>query len=224
MIALRERRLVLGALAVVLLAAIAIWLVAFSSVFGVGTVRVEGLHVLTAKQVRQAAHIADGTPLLRLDRAAVEHRVEKLPGVAHASVRTSFPSTVIISVEERVAVGYLKADADYRLVDATGAAYQRVAARPAHLPLLVLPGGIKERATAAALATVAAALPASLRATVASIQALDPTSVTLLLTDQRVVRWGSAERSAEKARILPALLHTQAAQIDVSDPELPYTR
>jgi cell division protein FtsQ len=224
MIALRERRLVLGAIGVVLLAAIAVWLVAFSSVFGVGTVRVDGLRTLTAKQVRQAAHIADGTPLLRLDRAAVEHRVERLPSVAAATVRTSFPSTVIISVRERVAVGYLKAGAGYRLVDGSGEAYQEVSATPAHLPQFVVPGGANAKPTAAAVATVAAALPSSLRAQVLSIQALDPDSITLLLPDQRVVRWGSAQRSADKARILPTLLRTHAAQIDVTDPDLPYTR
>ena len=224
MIALRDRRLVLGAAAVVALAAVAIWLVAFSSVFGVGTVEVAGVRTLTAEQVRQAAHIADGTPLLRLDRAAVEHRVERLPSVAHASVRTSFPSTVVITVQERVAVGYLTSGSAFRLVDATGDAYESVRARPAHLPEFLVAGGAKEHATAAAVATVAAALPADLRAKVVSVQALDPTSVTLLLDDQRLVRWGSPDRSAEKAKILPTLLQTGASQIDLTDPDLPYTR
>lgn len=224
-VVLREKRLVLGAAGFVVVAAVAVWLLAFSSVFGVSTVRVDGVHALTAQQVRRAAAIADGTPLLRLDRAAVEHRVERLPGVAHADVRTSFPSTVLISVTERVPVGYVKAADGYRLVDRTGLAYDSVRTRPARLPLLVLPGGSEAQATAAAVATVAAALPPSLLAQVQSIQALDPTSITLLLSGQRVVRWGSADRSADKARILPVLLRASGvSQVDVSDPDLPYTR
>ena len=228
-VVLREKRLVLGAAGFVALAAVVVWLLAFSSVFGVSTVRVDGVHALTAGQVRKAAAIADGTPLLRLDRAAVEHRVERLPGVAHADVRTSFPSTVVISVTERLPVGYVKTGngdrAGYRLVDRTGLAYETVRTVPARLPLLVVPGGTQGRPTAEAVATVAASLPASLLAQVQSIQALDPTSITLLLSGQRVVRWGSADRSADKARILPVLLRAPGvSQVDVSDPDLPYTR
>jgi cell division protein FtsQ len=71
---------------------------------------------------------------------------------------------------------------------------------------------------------VAAALPASLRRQVTSIEALDPASITLVLTHGRVVRWGSAARTADKARLLPALLAHHTAQVDVTDPDQPFTR
>ncbi|MGI8761658.1 MAG: cell division protein FtsQ/DivIB [Jatrophihabitantaceae bacterium] len=218
------RPLVLGGIAAVLVAAVLTWLLAFSSVFGVGTVEVRGEHVLSAARIRTAAAVPHGTPLLRLDTASIARRVETVPGVAAAVVRTSFPSTVLITVTERVAVGVVRSGTGYALVDATGDQFRTVTARPRGLPLFVVPAGTDARTTGGAVATVASALTPALRAQVASVQALDPNAITLLLTDQRVVQWGSAARSADKARILPALLRGHVSQVDVSDPDQPFTR
>jgi cell division protein FtsQ len=222
---IKNRRLILVSAAVVVIALVLTWLVAFSSVLGVKTITVRGVHTITAAQVRTAAKITNGTPLVRLDKAAVLHGVEALPGVASATVSTSYPSTVVITVTERIAIGYVKnAATAYALVDRTGYQFQRVGTAPTHLPLFVVATGAHARATGGAVATVAAALPAAVRAKVASIQALDPQAITLLLTDDRVVQWGSADRSADKARILPALLKRPGHQFDVTDPDLPFSR
>jgi cell division protein FtsQ len=58
----------------------------------------------------------------------------------------------------------------------------------------------------------------------AVIQADDPAGITLRLRDQRIVRWGSADRSADKARILVTLLRRPGTLFDVSNPDLVYTR
>ena len=221
---LRHRGLILGALALVVVGAVLTWLVAFSSVLGVRTVTVRGTHTLTEAQVRQAAAIGNGTPLVRLDKTGVRHRVEALPDIASAAVTTSFPSTVVITVTERVAVGYVRSGSDVRLVDRTGDQYRSVPSAPKQLPRFVVPAGPDARATGAAVATVAAALPEQVRRDVESIQALDPQAITLLMADGRVVRWGSADRSTDKARILPALLRRDGSEFDVSDPDLPFSR
>jgi cell division protein FtsQ len=221
---LPHRRLILAALALAVVAAVLTWLVAFSSVLGVRTVTVHGTQTLRSAQVRQAAAIANGTPLVRLDKAAVLHRVEALPDVASATVTTSFPSTVVITVTERIAVGYVRSGGDVRLVDRTGDQYRSAPSAPKQLPRFVVSAGPNARATGAAVATVAAAIPAQVRRDVDSIQALDPDAITLLMSDGRVVRWGSADRSTDKARILPALLRRDGTQFDVTDPDLPFSR
>jgi cell division protein FtsQ len=59
---------------------------------------------------------------------------------------------------------------------------------------------------------------------VRSIEALNPSAITLVLTEGRVVQWGSASRTAEKARLLPTLLKHGSSQIDVTNPDQPFTR
>jgi cell division protein FtsQ len=220
----RRRRLLIVIAAVVVAAVVGTWLVAFSPVFGVRTVEVRGTRLLTADQVRTAAGVKHGTPLVRVDTSAITGRVERLADVASAQVSTSFPSTVVITVEERVPVGYVLRSGRFRLVDRTGTEYRAVDRRPSGLAKLVIPTGASEHSTAVAVAQVAAALPAKVRRQVKSIQALDAHSITLVLTKDRVVRWGSADRTADKARLLPALLRHHPNQIDLTDPDQPFTR
>lgn len=220
-------RLIAIAAALVVVAIGAAWLFAFSSVFGVKTVTVRGSQPLSATQelqIRTAADIAHGTPLLRLDTAAIARRVEALPDIASAGVRTSYPSTVFITVALRVAIGVVHTSSGYALVDQTGDQFRTVSAAPKGLPLFVVPNGADARTSGGAVATVAAALSPALRARIASIQALDPNEITVLLIDGRVVRWGSADQSAAKARVLPALLARPGRQFDVSDPDQPFAR
>jgi cell division protein FtsQ len=220
----RLRTIVIVVVAAVLLTAVGTWLIAFSSVFGVRSIDVRGTHVLTAAQVRAAADIHNGTPLVRLDMSAITKRVETLAEVESAQVSTSFPSSVVITVEERVPVGYVRRSGHVVLVDHTGVAYRQVPAAPDRLPRFVLPDGSGSRSAGAAVAEVAASLPPALLHQVRSIEALDRDAITLVLSRDRLVRWGSALRTAEKARLLPVLLKHHVTTVDLTDPDQPFTR
>jgi cell division protein FtsQ len=214
---------VLGMVLVVVAAVI--WAVGFSSLLGVRNVEVQGsFRYLTAAQVEQAAAVPHGRPLLRLDTANIVRRVQRLPDVAAATVRVSYPSTVVVAVAERVGVGYVQDDTGVHLVDHTGLLFRSVAAPPPTLPRFQLAAGPRTQAAAAAAATTAAALPQTVLAKLATIQADDPNGISLLLRDQRVVRWGSADRSSDKARVLVALLGQPGTVLDVSNPDLVYAR
>lgn len=213
----------LGTLVVV--AAAVTWAVAFSPLLGVRTVDVQGsFRYLTSAQVEQAAAVTRGRPLIRLNTASIARRVERLPDVESATVRVSYPSTVVVAVTERVGVGYVQDDTGVHLVDRTGLLFRSVATPPPTLPRFQLAAGPRTQAAAAAAATTAAALPSSVLAKLATIQADDPNGISLLLRDQRVVRWGSADRSVQKARVLVALLAQPGTVFDVSNPDLVYTR
>jgi cell division protein FtsQ len=126
---------------------------------------------------------------------------------------------------ERRPVGYVRTAGGDQLVDRHGVHFRTVPSASAALPRFVLPNGVRARSTGAAVATVAAALPATVRRTVVSIQALDPTSITLVLKQGPIVRWGGADRSADKARVLPTLAAKRNVnQIDLTDPDQPFTR
>lgn len=215
----RRVALVAGTLGVV---AVLIWVALFSSVLGAKRVLVHGARAVPAARIQSVADVPHGRPLLRLDTGAIARRVETLPDVAAASVHVSYPSTVVISVTERVAVGYLLADGKAILVDRSGRQFRTVSVAPAGLPLFDIPAGAT--ATGHAVATVAAALTAPVLRKLASISADDPSAVTLRLRDGRTVQWGSADRSADKAQVLPALLARPGTQFDVSNPDLVVAR
>jgi cell division protein FtsQ len=74
------------------------------------------------------------------------------------------------------------------------------------------------------VATVAAALPPPVLRKLSSITANGPSAITLQLRDGRTVDWGGAERSADKAQVLPALLARSGTEFDVSNPDLVVAR
>lgn len=200
------------------------YVVAFSPVLGVRQIQVTGARTLSTAQVQQAAGISAGTPLVRLDTAAVAARIEAVPVIATATVTVSYPSTVSIAVTERTAV--LRLAGPDRLVDVTGRAYATV---PAGEPTPALPLTSVPTAELPVAAVAAAALPAASRDLVGRIDVDQgpsgaPPTLTLTLTDGRTVEWGTTERSAEKGQLLAAVLGPGGTAvtgntIDLSDPD-----
>ncbi|HEX8095152.1 cell division protein FtsQ/DivIB [Jatrophihabitans sp.] len=202
--------------AAVLVLALLAWLVAFSSVLGVRTVNVVGARTVTAEQLRAAAGIRAGTPLARLDLGAISSRVGAVAPVRTVTVSRSYPASVTIRITERVAIGYRPVDGGQaQLVDGDNVAFRTVRSAPAGLPRLLVPAS---GASSAAAAAVAAALPGKILKSLSSISAPSAESVTLTLRDGRIVLWGGVDRSADKARLLTALLGQPGRYFDLSDP------
>ena len=145
--------------------------------------------------------------------------METIPAVAGADVTTSWPSTVIITVRERVAVGVLREDGRLLLVDRAGARYRRVATRPAGLPLLAVSGGQAARAAAGPGCGGDAGRRCGIGC--GRSRRSDPTAITVVLRSGTLVRWGSSARNGLKARVVEALRHRNVDQIDVTDPRSP---
>jgi hypothetical protein len=79
------------------------------------------------------------------------------------------------------------------------------------------------------LAAAVGALPEPVRGQVLSVAAIVdprgiPGTITLGLTDEREVRWGSPERAADKAAVLVPLLTQPGRVYDVTSPDLPTIR
>lgn len=208
--------------AAALVLALLVWLVAFSSVLGVRTVNVVGARTLTAEQVRAAAGIRSGAPLARLDLGAIRARLSAVAPVRAVTVSRSYPASVTIRITERVAIGYRQVDGGrVVLVDRESVAFSTVAAAPAGLPRLLVPA---EGPQSTAASVVAGALPATILRSLSSISAPSTESVTLTLRDGRIVLWGGIDRSADKARLLTALLGRPGHYFDLSDPSVVTSR
>ncbi|MEO6502267.1 MAG: FtsQ-type POTRA domain-containing protein [Jatrophihabitantaceae bacterium] len=209
-------------IAVVLVLALLVWLVAFTSVLGVRTVKVVGARTLTAEQVRAAAGIRTGAPLARLDLDAVSSRLSAVAPIRTVTVSRSYPATVTIRITERVAVGYRPIDGgQVLLIDRDDVAFRAVKSPPAGLPRLLVTGS---GASSAAAALVAGTLPATIGKTLGSISAPSEESITLTLRDGRTVLWGGVDRSADKARLLSVLLGQPGRYFDLSDPSAVISR
>lgn len=219
----RRRRRV--AIAVVALAGIAgvLWLLLGTSLLGARRVQVEGTVELSDRQVRTAARVPLGTPLLLLDTAAIESRVQQqLRRVAHAQVSRSVTGTVHIAVSERTPVAVAPAEGDaVALVDATATSYALVAAPPPDLPELRVPRVSPTAPAARAAVQVLTELPPALLERVELVSARSPADVVLRLRDDREVHWGGPTRTERKAAVLGPLLTQPGDVFDVSSPSLP---
>ncbi|MGY1807414.1 cell division protein FtsQ/DivIB [Blastococcus sp. SYSU D00669] len=220
----RARRL--RVLLVLPLLATVAWVVWASPLLAVRTVQVDGAGSLTAEEVRDAAGVATGTPLLRVDLDAARARVARLPQVASVQVTRGWPSSVVVTVVERVPLAVVGSDGQRVLVDAEGVLFDTITgpAPDGVVPLDVAAPGPDDAATRAGLAALAA-LPAAVRDQLAEAAADDDGEVTLTLTDGTTVLWGEAGESEAKGRVLTALLDQleagrlePAATIDVSAP------
>lgn len=211
-------------LAIVLLLGLvgtAVWFIGFSSVAAVEEVAVEGTDHLAEAEVRAAAAVPLGDPLVRVDLEAVASRVEALAPVARARVERDWPHAVRITITERVAVAVAQIGGRTRGMDVEGVVFRDYRRPPRGLPRVRVVGDVDREALQQA-ATVLSALPAGLAELVRRVDVETVDRISLVLTGERTVLWGSGEFSEEKAAVLSALLEAQqASRYDVSAPGQP---
>lgn len=218
----RRRTLVVLGLVLALVGA-AGWALFASSLFSVRSVQVTGASRVTPAEVLAAADVAPTTPLARVDTDAVARRVGALVEVRTVSVSRQWPRSVRIVVHERAPAAVQRSGTAYLLVDSTGVAFDTVRKRPHGLPLVTAPASAGERAFRAAMA-VLVSVPDPVRRQLLEVRAASPEQVTLTLTRNRTVMWGSPERGERKAEVLTALMSRRARVYDVSAPDAPTTR
>ena len=231
-------------LGVLALVAGAAWVVLASPLLAVREVGVVGAERVERADVVELASGAVGTPMARVEAAALEDAVASLPLVKEVDVVRAWPGTLEVRLVERVPVVAVAAPSGYRLADADGVVVAEVPAAPADLPLVrstsikdlasikdFAPDGEQASATGsrgsaalAAAADVVAALPPELRADVAEITVTTPDDVRMRLRDGSEAVWGSPAESELKSRVLAALRGQDADVYDVSAPLTPVTR
>jgi cell division protein FtsQ len=212
------------ALAAVAIVAGVAWALLDSRFFVVRSVQVTGTHLVTGSEVRSAAAIPPGLPLIRVNSAAIAQRVERIRQVQSAQVSRDWPDGVTIAVTERTPALAVQSGGGYQLIDRYGVAVEPSLRRPPGLPLFqVAAGAVSVPALRGSPAVYAAAvvvheLPRYLARAVVSVQAPSASEVTLKLARGITVVWGGTDRPAEKARELALLMRTDARTYNVSAP------
>ena len=204
------------------------WALLGSKLLVVRSVVVTGTDVVPVSQVRAAAAIRVGVPMIRVDTGAAASRVEVITQVQSAQVSRSWPDRIVITVRERTpvlavavppSVSGAGSPGGFSLIDATGVVVRSVRVKPAGMPVYgtpLPPGALRGSPSVAAAVAVLHEVPAPIARSVAAVTASSPENVTLGLTDGVTVVWGSTARASAKATELLALMSTHARYYDVS--------
>jgi cell division protein FtsQ len=192
----------------------------FTPIMAARVTVITGLGTVTEQEVEQAAAVVPGTPLLQINTDAVAERVATIRRVASARVQREYPSTLRITVVERVPVVVKDYPDGSHLFDRDGVDFA-TAQPPPGLPYLDADNpGPSDDPTKAALQVLLALRP-EVSGQVSRIAAPSVAAVTLTLVDGREVIWGTTDRTEEKALKLGALLTQPGHTYDVSSPDLP---
>ena len=206
---------------VVAVASVALGLVLyFTPVMSARSVVVIGTGAVTRDEVVDAAKGKLGTPLLQIDTDAVADRVAGIRRVATARVQREYPSSLRITIAERVPIVVKDFPDGPHLYDRDGVDFA-TAPPPPGLPYIeVEHPGPTDPPTQAALEVMTALRP-EVVAQVGRVAAPSVAAITLTLNDGRTVVWGTTDRTEEKAEKLAALLTQPGRVYDVSSPDLP---
>lgn len=227
----RRTLLIVIAAAVLLLGSGAVWALYGSSWLRTEQVRITGVDVLSPAEVESAAAVPMGSPLVSVDTDAIADRLrQKLPRIDSVDVVRSWPHGIGLKVTERKPVLLVKKGAKFIEVDAEGVRFATVDRAPGRVPLLELTPGRSaslrrfgsDRLVREAV-RVAGDLPGGIAGDTKVVRVTSYDSVSLELTRDREVIWGSGEEGAVKAKVLAALMKAapKAGHFDVSAPTAP---
>ncbi|XCM32723.1 FtsQ-type POTRA domain-containing protein [Streptomyces parvus] len=227
----RRLLLILIGAAAALLVAFVIWALYGSSWLRVEKVTTSGVEVLTREEVEAVAATPIGAPLVSVDTDAMERRLrQKLPRIDRVDVVRSWPDGISLKVTERKPVVLVEKGGKFVEVDAKGVRYATVDRAPRGVPLLELkpePSASLRRFGSDRLLREAVRVTGDLPAAVAKdtevVRVASFDAISLQLTRDREVIWGSGENGTAKALILAALMKAapKAGQFDVSAPTAP---
>jgi cell division protein FtsQ len=231
----RLRTIVVLAVALVLLGAGTTWVLYGSEWLRVERVSVSGTRVLTPAEVRGAASVPLGEPLISVDIDAIEARLrQKLTRIDTVDVVRSWPHGIGLKVAERTPVLIVRKAGKFIEVDRQGVRFATVSEAPKGVPALELTAS-RSGSSAASLrrfgtdrlvreaVRVAGAIPAAVAHDTRTVKVRSYDDISLVLGDGRTVDWGSSEKAAAKARTLTALMKAAPAarHFDVSVPTAP---
>ncbi|WP_432099356.1 cell division protein FtsQ [Streptomyces sp. WAC 04229] len=231
----RLRTIIITAVSLALVAGGTVWVLYGSAWTRVDGVSVSGTRVLTPAQVREAADVPVGEPLVSVDTEAVEARLRrKLPRIDKVDVERSWPHGIGLKVTERTPVLIVQKGKNFVEVDDEGVRFATVSRAPKGVPALELEPGRSGSAGASLrrfdedrlvreAVRVAGRLPDAVARDARLVKVRSYDDISLELSGDRTVAWGSGEQGTDKARALTALMKAtpKARHFDVSVPTAP---
>jgi cell division protein FtsQ len=189
--------------------AVGAWAMAASPLFHIRDVQVRGIRHLSAPEVVRLARIGSHASLLTLSAERVERALTRNPWIRSVSAHRSLPSTLVLTIEERFPVAWVRLPKGIAVVAADGMVLVRRRKPPEDLVGIgssgraLAPGdtlvGLEEPLA------VTASLPAALRPVVESAS-VEGGELILRLEGGTRVRYGEtgflADKNATLAKVL----------------------
>lgn len=225
----RRWRTVLVVLLVVALAGGAGWVVGWSDLLALEadevTVSGQGSTV-DADRVREIAVAPAGTPLVRVDTAAMSTQILDLRGVKDVEVSRSWPHGLQVRLTAREPVAAVPDEDGYVLLDDEEVRVGTRSKVPEGLPVVSVPLDDGAPGALTSALAVVAALPTGLASQVEEVTARTQDDVETALQDGVRVQWGGREDLELKVEVVRTLRDVagDATIIDVSSPTMPVTR
>lgn len=221
----RQRLMLIGAIAAVLVIAAVLW---FSPLLALDKVSVKGSELIDHEQVSDSVLGADGgTPLPRVRPGTVEKNVlEEFPRAKEASVHYSGPRSLSIVITDRDPVLAITTAAGCKLFDDEAVNLGTVEKAPKGVTVLKDSGGAPDQKTVAAVIRFMAELRPGLRSDLASIHAKDENNLAGVIDtgkSQAKVAFGDSTNASLKMRTALQLAADGRTDIDVSIPSVPVT-
>lgn len=133
----RRRLKILSLLVLVMALVVAVLATLGSSLFSVNDVDVAGRQFADADLVQAVVDDLQDKAVLLVDTDAAEDRLEAIPFVDSARVRTEFPSTVRVELRERVPVATTQgSDGRFRILDGEGRVLDVIGGQPVAFVLI----------------------------------------------------------------------------------------
>lgn len=201
------------------LSVVAWWSLYQSKWFLTETVTIQGVSRLTVEQLAAVAAVPVGEPLASQDLTGISDRLTALPELKTVLVERGWPTTLLITVTERVPVAVAATAGGFNLIDNEGKNSGVVAEPPAGL--LVIAATPDSPAMQSAISVVAA-LPAEWQVT--GLAATSQDNVVVNLASGAVISFGSGTEAEQKVKVASALLAQNYLTINVSAPDAPSAR
>lgn len=222
-VAARRRRVAL-VIAIPLLVLLLAGLSTLTPLFGADEIVVKGAAHLSPEEVTSLAGIEPGTNVVYLDAHEVARSLEADPWIERATVSRDLPSTIVVSIVERIPVARTAAE----VLAADGTVLP--GADGTDLPTIRAVVGEVSPAQRGAAAAAAGALARAVRSRVDDVLVEPDGDLVLLLDDGVTVVYGESRQHPAKAEALRALLRwvdatgVEIETADVSVPSAPTAR
>ncbi|MDP3051759.1 MAG: cell division protein FtsQ/DivIB [Eubacteriales bacterium] len=194
-----------------------------SPFFEVKTIEVYGNSLLPVDEIVSVAGLVAGTNIFQVHLGEAGERLQTLPLVKSTHLERRFPSTLVVTIEERIPLVLVNIEGAFWDVDEDGVVLRGQTASTEGLPVVT---GAKPGSPEIDKALgVAASLPGDLKQQLSEINVSEGYRITLYTVDGILVQLGQAGRLELQGMILAEVLDTvrksgkTVEYIDLAEPE-----